>query len=93
MFKIDHPALQNFAYLGFHCDSSVTRGVVMPECTKLVSLSDERRKQAIQRELAAFEKLENDFNTRERKERVARLGLVLGNFTFSTKETSNEQQG
>jgi hypothetical protein len=62
---------------------------MMSERAKLVSLSDERRKQAIQRELAAFEKLENDFNARERKERAARLGLVLGNFTYSPKETSN----
>ena len=37
----------------------------------------------IQRELAAFEKLENDFNARERKERAAKLGLVLD----SLKET------
>jgi hypothetical protein len=62
---------------------------MMSERAKLVSLSDERRKQAIQRELAAFEKLENDFNARERKERAARLGLVLGNFTYSPTETSN----
>ena len=92
MFKIDHPALQNFAYLGFHCDSSFTWEVMMPERTKLLS-SDERRKQAIQRELAAFEKLENDLNAKERKERAARLGLALGNFTYSPKATSNEQQG
>lgn len=61
----------------------------MPERAKLTSLSDDRRMQAIQRELAAFEKLENDFNARERKERAARLGLVLGNYPYSPKETSS----
>jgi hypothetical protein len=45
----------------------------MPERANLTSLSDERHMQAVQRELAAFEKLENDFNARERKERAARL--------------------
>jgi hypothetical protein len=60
----------------------------MPERAKLTSLSDDRRMQAIQRELAAFEKLENDLNARERKERAAKLGLVLGDFAYSSKETS-----
>jgi hypothetical protein len=93
MFKIDHPGLQSFAYIEFHCDRSVTRGVMMPERAKLTSLSEDRRMQAIQRELAAFEKLENDLNARERKERAARLGLPLGNFRYSPKETSLEEQG
>jgi hypothetical protein len=57
----------------------------MPERAKLTSLSDDRRMQAIQRELAAFEKLENDFNARERKERAVRLGLVLGNYSYSSR--------
>jgi hypothetical protein len=39
-------------------------------------LSDELR-QAVDRELAAFEKLENDFNAREGKERAAKLEPVL----------------
>ena len=73
MFRIDQPGLQSFAYIGFHCDRSVTRGVMMPERAKLTSLSENRRMQAIQRELAAFEKQENDLNARERKERAARL--------------------
>jgi len=58
---------------------------MMPERAKLTSLSDDRRMQAIQRELAAFEKLENDFNARERKERAVRLGLVLGNYSYSSR--------
>jgi hypothetical protein len=62
---------------------------MMPERANLTSLSDERRMGEIQRELAAFEKLENDFNARERKERAARLGLVLANYSYSPKETSN----
>jgi len=57
--------------------------------TQIMIPSDERHRQAVQRELAAFEKLENDFNARERKERAARLGLVLGNYSYSPKETSN----
>jgi hypothetical protein len=63
---------------------------MMPERAKLTSLSDDRRMHAIQRELAAFEKLENDFNARERKERAVRqravrLGLVLGNYSYSSR--------
>jgi hypothetical protein len=61
----------------------------MPERANLTSLSDERRMREIQRELAAFEKMENDFNARERKERAARLGLVLDNYSYSPKETSD----
>ena len=57
--------------------------------TQIKIPSDERHMQAVQRELAAFEKLENDFNARERKERAARLGLVLGNYPYSPKETSS----
>ena len=60
----------------------------MAQSTKLKILSDERR-QAVDKELAAFEKLENYFNARERKERAAKLGLVLGNYSYSRKETSN----
>jgi hypothetical protein len=33
-----------------------------------------RLRQAVDREFAAFEQLENDFNARERKERAAKLG-------------------
>jgi hypothetical protein len=55
------------------------------QSTKLKILSDELR-QAVQRELPAFEKLENDFNARERKERAAKIGLVLD--TCSLKEPS-----
>jgi|GraSoi_2013_20cm_1033751.scaffolds.fasta_scaffold09881_2 hypothetical protein len=88
MFKIDRPA-----YRKPILDTIVTvllhGGAIVPERAKLASLSDERRRQAIQRELAASEKLENDLNARERKERAAKLGLVLGNFTYSPKETSN----
>jgi hypothetical protein len=62
---------------------------MMPERANLTSLSDERRMREIQRELAAFEKMENDFNARERKERAARLGLVPGNYSYSPRETSN----
>ena len=61
----------------------------MAEGVQPAILSDERCRQAIQRELAAFEKLENDFDARERKERAARLGLVLDNYSYSPKETSN----
>jgi hypothetical protein len=57
--------------------------------TQLTTLSDQHYRQAILRELAAFEKLENDFNARERKERAARLGLVLDNYSYPSKETSN----
>jgi len=57
--------------------------------TQIMIPSDERHRQAVQRELATFEKLENDFNARERKKRAARLGLVLGNYSYSPKETSN----
>ena len=60
----------------------------MAQSTKLEILSDELR-QAVQRELAAFEKLENDFNARERKERAEKLGLVLDNYSYSPKEISN----
>jgi len=81
---------QNFAPLGLqYCDSSVTRRGAVVQRTQIAIPSDERRRQAIQRELAASEKLENDLNARERKERAAKLGLVLGNFTYSPKETSN----
>ena len=45
----------------------------MAQSTKLEILSDELR-QAVDREFAAFEQLENDFNARERKERAAKLG-------------------
>ena len=83
------PTDQNFAHLGFqYCDSSVTR-VPVVQRTKIMIPSDERHRQAVQRELVAFEKLENDFNARERKERAARLGLVLDNYSYSPKETSN----
>lgn len=61
---------------------------MMPERAKLTSLSDDRRMQAIQRELAAFEKLENDFNARERKERAAKLGLVLDNYSYLRTPTT-----
>ena len=57
----------------------------MAERTQFTTLSDEYYRQAILRELAAFEKLENDFNERERKERAAKLGLTLD----SLKEISN----
>jgi hypothetical protein len=30
----------------------------------------------------------NDFNARERKERAAKLGLVLGNYSYSPKDIS-----
>ena len=61
----------------------------MPERTKPTTLSDERYRQAIQRELAAFEKLENDFNARERKERAAKLGLVLDKYSYFPNEICN----
>jgi hypothetical protein len=57
--------------------------------TQIAIPSDERHRQAVQRELATFEKLENDFNARERKERAAILGLVLDNYSYSPKVTSN----
>ena len=88
MFKIDRPA-----YRKPILDTIVTvllhGGAIVPERAKLASLSDERRRQATQRELAASEKLENDLNARERKERAAKLGLVLDNYSYSRKETSN----
>jgi hypothetical protein len=81
---------QNFAPLGLqYCDSSVTRRRAVVQRTQIAIPSDERRRQAVQRELAAFERLENDFNARERKERAAKLGLVLDNYSYSRKETSN----
>jgi hypothetical protein len=84
----------NFAHLGFqYCDSSVTRRRSVVQHTQIAIPSDERRRQAVQRELAAFEKLENDLNARERKERAAKLGLGLVLRNFSPKETSTEQQG
>ena len=60
----------------------------MVQRTQIMIPSDERHRQAVQRELAAFEKLENDFNARERKERAARLGLMLDNYSYSPKETN-----
>ena len=61
----------------------------MAERTQLTTSSDECYRQAIHRELAASEKLENDFNARERKERAAKLGLVLDN--YSLKEPSRQR--
>jgi hypothetical protein len=61
----------------------------VPQRDQIVIPSDERHRQAVQRELAAFEKLENDFNARERKERAAILGLALDNYSYSPKVTSN----
>jgi hypothetical protein len=58
----------------------------MTQHTQLATSRDERYRQAVQRELSAFEKLENDFNARERKERAAKIGLVLD--TCSLKEPS-----
>jgi hypothetical protein len=58
--------------------------------TQLATSCDERYRQAVQRELAAFEKLENDFNARERRERAAKLGLVLDN--CSLNEPSNHDK-
>jgi hypothetical protein len=55
----------------------------MTERTQLTTSSDECYRQAVDKELKAFEKLENEFNARERKERAAKLGLVLD----SLKET------
>jgi len=55
----------------------------MTERTQLTTSSDECYRQAVDKELEAFEKLENEFNARERKERAAKLGLVLD----SLKET------
>jgi hypothetical protein len=55
--------------------------------TQLKISSDERYRQAVDRELATFEELENAFNARERKERAAKLGLVLDNYSYSPKET------
>jgi hypothetical protein len=61
----------------------------MAQHTQISTSSDERYMQAIERELAAFEKQENDFNARERKERAAKLGLVLDN--YSLKNVSNQR--
>jgi hypothetical protein len=59
------------------------------QCTQPAILSDEHYRQAIQRELVVFEKLENDFNAQERKERAAKLGLPLDNYSYSPKEASD----
>ena len=49
---------QNFAPLGLqYCDSSVTRRGAVVQRTQIAIPSDERRRQAVQRELAAFERL------------------------------------
>jgi hypothetical protein len=63
----------------------------MAQQTPISTSSDERYRQAIERELAAFEKQENDFNARERQERAAKLGLVLD--SYSLKELSSQRRG
>ena len=63
----------------------------MAQHTPISTSSDERYRQAIERELAAFEKQENDFNARERQERAAKLGLVLD--SYSLKELSSQRLG
>jgi hypothetical protein len=45
--------------------------------TRHVFTAQERR-QLVNQELAAFEKRENEFNARERKERAVQLGLISG---------------
>jgi hypothetical protein len=63
----------------------------MAQQTPISTSSDEHYRQAIERELAAFEKQENDFNARERQERAAKLGLVLD--SYSLKELSSQRRG
>jgi hypothetical protein len=55
----------------------------MAERAQLRTLSDERYRQAVHKELEAFERLENEFNARERKERAAKLGLGSLRETFT----------
>jgi hypothetical protein len=59
--------------------------------TQIKIPSDERHMLAVQRELGAFEKRENDFNARERKERAAKLGLPLDNYSYSHREISRHR--
>jgi hypothetical protein len=63
----------------------------MAQHTPISTSSDERYRQAIERELAAFEKQENDFSAREREERAAKLGLVLDH--HSRNELSSQRRG
>jgi hypothetical protein len=42
-----------------------------------LATSAERYKQQVDKELDAFEKLENQLNAQERRERAAKLGLAL----------------
>lgn len=63
----------------------------MAQHTPISTSSDERYRQAIERELAAFEKQENDFNARERQERAAKLGLVLDD--YSRNKLSSQRRG
>lgn len=46
--------------------------------SQLATSAKEHYRLAVDRELAAFEKRENEFNARERKERAAQLGLMPG---------------
>jgi hypothetical protein len=45
--------------------------------TQVAITSEERHREVIQQELAAFEERENEFMKRERKERAKQLGLPL----------------
>ena len=58
----------------------------MVERIQLATTTEERYRQAIDRELAEFERRESEFIARERQERADRLGLV--HFGLR-KETAN----
>jgi hypothetical protein len=45
--------------------------------TQISDTAEEQYKRGIDRELARFEQRENEFMAQERRERAARLGLVL----------------
>jgi hypothetical protein len=49
----------------------------MERRTPILPSKQDRFWQAIEEELIAFEKRENAFKARERKERIARLGFLL----------------